>query len=84
MGKKAAEKMSEKQLRNKLAAYEEAAREAVRSSIPYLAAHDAFIISREAWAQLALLVDPKLAILERLFEKMKGVEKITDEDLAQL
>ncbi|MEM3486072.1 MAG: hypothetical protein QXI12_10680 [Candidatus Methanomethyliaceae archaeon] len=76
--------MSEKELRKKLAAYEEAAREAVRSSIPYLAAHDAFLISREAWAKLALLVDPKLSILEELFQKMKKGEKITEEDLRRL
>lgn len=37
------------ELQQQLAAYKEAAKEAVKSSIPYIARFNAFLISAEAW-----------------------------------
>lgn len=69
------------ELRRQLAAYEEAAREAIESSVPYVTRLGAFLISAEAWHKLALLVCPSLAILDELFRRQAAGEKLSEEEI---
>lgn len=69
------------ELRRQLAAHEEAAREAIESSVPYVTRLGAFLISAEAWHKLALLVCPSLAILDELFRRQAAGEKLSEEEI---
>lgn len=67
----------------KLAAAESACREALDSSVPYVAAHGAFMISAEAWRQLWLLVSPGAKELDALLQKVQRGEKPTEDEIRQ-
>lgn len=69
------------ELQQQLAAYKEAAKEAVESSIPFIARFNAFLISAEAWRKLAMLVVPGMAELDKLLQRHAAGEKLTEEEI---
>lgn len=72
------------ELRRQLAAYEEAAREAVESSVPYITRFNAFLISAEAWHKLALLVCPGMSALDKLLCRLAAGEKLSEEEIREV
>ncbi len=69
--------MNDKEL---LEQYKIAVKKAVDSSIPYIAKHNAFLISAESWEMLADLADPKVKALGDLFKRRDNGEKFTEEE----
>ncbi len=72
------------ELRQRLAAYEAAAKEVIESSIPYVGKFGAFLISAEAWNKLATLAFPRMAALNELFRRRAAGEKLTEEEIEQV
>jgi hypothetical protein len=58
-------------------------RKAIDSSIPYVAQYNAFMISTDAWDELAKSVNPAIAKLDALLVKIGRGEKPTEDEIRE-
>jgi hypothetical protein len=82
MGNPASEKIA--QLGKWVEALAEAAQRAIASSIPYIAKHNSFLISAEAWSDLNNLVTPGAQGLNDLLKRVERGERVTEEEILRV
>jgi predicted transcriptional regulator len=72
------------QLEKRVDALAEAAQRAIKSSVPYIVKHNAFLISAEAWNDLNNLVTPGAHGLDDLLKRAARGERVTEEEIQRI
>lgn len=60
---------------------QDAVKDALRQSLPYIAKHGAFLMPYDCWDTLAALVDPRIALFDELLKRRDRGETLTLEEI---
>lgn len=60
-----------------------AIKRAIDGSVPYVAAHGAFLISAEDWRELASIVNQSVAKLDAILKRIENGERPTEEEIQE-